>query len=704
MLSAVASSLGGMQTVDDEQTADDVTVVRRPALSPSRASDFMQCPLLYRFRVVDRLPEPPSEAAARGTVVHAVLERLFDLPAPARTLEAARDLLGPEWDRLREVEPELDALFGTDTDTLAVWLDGASGLLGRYFKLEDPTRLEPAERELYVETDLDDGLRLRGYVDRLDVSPSGDLRIVDYKGLALDTPLPTPSGWTTMGEVRVGDSLIGANGEPCRVIGKSAIHHRPCYQVAFTDGSRVISDNVHLWSVQVPSSSNSAYAARVLSTDDLHDIMAAPAITRRGRRRPFIRATAPVELPDAELPIPPWLLGAWLGDGHTWSSQITVGRGDRDDMLRLFKEHWSGRISIQPASETGETAITVSLLRPRPDLCPYGHDSFRPHRKGDRYYRRCRQESRHSRSEAERWNTALSELLTRAGLRGHKHIPVIYLRASREQRLGLLQGLMDTDGSWNGQRNRAVFVTTTPALAHGVRELVHSLGGTSDLFTKGYTAKQGPRTVHVVQFRPNGFNPFSLPRKAVKVDAWFACSPPLTMGGVPRENRRTIASVVPVESVPTQCVMVDAPDSLYLCGDTFIPTHNTGRSPSELFERKALFQMKFYALVLWRVRGVVPRMLQLVYLGNGEVLRYSPDADELLATERKVQALWQAIQRAAEIGQWQPSTSRLCDWCHFQALCPAFGGTPPPLPADAVQRASGTEAGRVQTPGLDEDD
>ena len=691
-----------MATVDDGPTVDlQAPSERPPALSPSRAGDFMQCPLLYRFRVVDRLPEPPSAAAVRGSVVHAVLERLFDLPAAGRTVAAARDLLGPEWDRLREAEPGLDALFGDDADALATWLADAGVLLDRYFELEDPTRLEPAERELYVETDLDDGLRLRGYVDRLDVSPAGDLRVVDYKGLALDTPLPTPSGWTTMGEVQTGDSLIGADGEPCRVIGKSEVHHRPCYEVTFTDGSRVVCDNVHLWSVYVASSSNSHYVRHVLSTDDLRDVVASPAATKRGRRRPFIRATAPLSLPDAELPIAPWVLGAWLGVGSSRGGTITVGRADREDMLRLFKEHWSGRASVEPASETA-SALAVNLLRPRPDLCPYGHDAFRAHRRGDSSYRRCVQERGHKNRE-ERWNSSLSDLLRQAGLRGNKHVPVAYLRASREQRLALLQGLMDTDGSWNAGRQRAVFVTTTPALAHGVRELVHSLGGTCTMFMKGYISKRGSRSAHRVEFRPFGFNPFSLPRKAAPVDTCLGRTALPKLGNEPREVRRTIASVTPVQSVSTQCVMVDAPESLYLCGDTFIPTHNTGRAPSALFEAKALFQMKFYALVLWRTRGVVPRMLQLVYLGNGEVLRYAPDADELLATERKVKALWQAIQRAAETGDWRPSTSRLCDWCPHRALCPAWGGTPPPLPDDAVGRASGAEAGRVATPGQDED-
>lgn len=263
---------------------------RSATLSPSRASDFMQCPLLYRFRVIDRLPSPPSPAAARGTLVHSVLERLFDLPAAERTPEAAAALVGPQWQHLVETEPELAAMLEADENrTEDSWFAEALTLINTWFVLEDPTRLEPAERELYVEAEFD-GLTLRGYVDRLDVASNGALRVVDYK---------------------------------------------------------------------------------------------------------------------------------------------------------------------------------------------------------------------------------------------------------------------------------------------------------------------------------------------------------------------------------------------------------TGRSPSEHFEAKALFQMKFYALVLWRLRGVLPQMLQLVYLGNSELMRYSPDEADLLATERKVKALWTAIEKAATTGDWRPRTSRLCDWCDFKDLCPAWGGTPPPLPVNA---------------------
>jgi putative RecB family exonuclease len=113
--------------------------------------------------------------------------------------------------------------------------------------------------------------------------------------------------------------------------------------------------------------------------------------------------------------------------------------------------------------------------------------------------------------------------------------------------------------------------------------------------------------------------------------------------------------------------------------------YKTGKAPHPAFEAKALFQMKFYALVLWRTRGVVPAMLQLIYLGSGELLRYSPDEADLRATERKVEALWKAISLAQQTGDWRPRRSALCGWCSHQALCPEFGGTPPELPVLQIE-------------------
>lgn len=147
-----------------------------PTLSPSRAADFKTCPLLYRLRSIDRLPEQPTPDQARGTLVHAVLERLYDLPAQRRTRDEAAQLVRPAWESMLAEQPELAELPVDDA-----FLTGATDLLDGYFSVEDPSRLEPAERETLIEAVLDDNLLIRGYVDRLDVSPAGDLRVVDYK-------------------------------------------------------------------------------------------------------------------------------------------------------------------------------------------------------------------------------------------------------------------------------------------------------------------------------------------------------------------------------------------------------------------------------------------------------------------------------------------------------------------------------------------
>ncbi len=174
-------SLNAVTTTGHEATsADTVPRTRQIALSPSRAADFKTCPLLYRLRAIDRLPESPTPEMARGTLVHAVLELLFDLPPAERTPQRTVEMLDGAWKQLVTESPELTTVFGTSTPP-DEWWSSATELLEGYFSCEDPTRLEPAEREALVETRLASGLLLRGFVDRLDVSPSGDVRVVDYK-------------------------------------------------------------------------------------------------------------------------------------------------------------------------------------------------------------------------------------------------------------------------------------------------------------------------------------------------------------------------------------------------------------------------------------------------------------------------------------------------------------------------------------------
>ncbi|WP_062296062.1 RecB family exonuclease [Demequina maris] len=153
---------------------------RPPALSPSRAGDFQQCPLLFRYRTVDRLPEPPSAAATLGTLVHAVLEKLYDLPARERTVESAHARLEPQWRAMLAKDPALAELH-EDQAAEQAWLAEGRQRLSTYFDLENPQRLEPAGREEFVELQLEDGPLLRGIVDRIDIAPDGSIRIVDYK-------------------------------------------------------------------------------------------------------------------------------------------------------------------------------------------------------------------------------------------------------------------------------------------------------------------------------------------------------------------------------------------------------------------------------------------------------------------------------------------------------------------------------------------
>ncbi|MCV7281003.1 RecB family exonuclease [Mycolicibacterium flavescens] len=162
-----------------ERGEQETRQARRPALSPSRAADFKQCPLLYRFRAIDRLPEPPSVAQVRGSVVHAALEQLYALPAAQRGPDTALTLIDPAWDRVAAEKPELATEI--EPELRATLLTEARALLSGYYRLEDPTRFEPQSCEQRVEVELEDGTLLRGFVDRIDVAPTGELRVVDYK-------------------------------------------------------------------------------------------------------------------------------------------------------------------------------------------------------------------------------------------------------------------------------------------------------------------------------------------------------------------------------------------------------------------------------------------------------------------------------------------------------------------------------------------
>ena len=331
------------------------------------------------------------------------------------------------------------------------------------------------------------------------------------KCLAVDTPVPTPDGWTTMGEVRVGDTLFDERGQPCRVIwAGEPLLGKPCYAVCFSDGHRIIADAEHLWWVdsrqQRRTDRNRQRKPPVLRTTQE---LAEDTTTHNHWGVPCAR---PIQLDEAPLPIHPYVLGVWLGDGlSTEKVGTTVFSNDPEIMARI---EWCGYDVTRLTRQFGYGVLGI-----RKDL------------------------------------RALE-------LFDNKHVPPLYLRGSETQRLALLHGLMDTDGTVDA-RGKCEFTTTRQCLAEGVVELLESLGQKARV-TMGratlYGKDCGPK--YRVHFTPT-IIAFTLPRKVERQD----------LGGHFRE-RRYITSVTPVPSVPVRCIEVDAPSHLFLI-DGFIPTHNT---------------------------------------------------------------------------------------------------------------------------------
>lgn len=341
------------------------------------------------------------------------------------------------------------------------------------------------------------------------------------KALALDTPIPTPDGWTTMGTVRVGDFVLTPNGRPTRVIAATDVMHgRPCYRVTFSDGSAIVADAQHEWATQTLAERESGKPHAVRTTEA---IAATLLVTKKQARNHSITTTLPLALADRDLPIDPYVLGAWLGDGTSRSGQFTCCERDVEIMQRVG-EHYPVRRLVTPMQwSTG--------------------------------------------GGANRKTRSLQAILRREGLLQNKHIPADYLRASYAQRLALMQGLMDTDGSiaTNGAAPSCEFTTTNERLASGVAELAHTLGAKVSLVQS--TAQLDGETIGPrwrVRFQTE-LPVFHLTRKADRIKPFRT----------ERPRRRYITSVEPIESVPVRCIQVSDPTHMYLAGRSMIPTHNS---------------------------------------------------------------------------------------------------------------------------------
>ena len=353
------------------------------------------------------------------------------------------------------------------------------------------------------------------------------------KALALDTPLPTPTGWTTMGDVGVGDLLYDAHGRPTEVVAATDVmHDRPCYQVTFSDGSVIVADAQHQWLTETRAARKSKWAAdhhynrtrnqhtfaSVVTTEQIHSTV---RINKEQRTNHAVLNARPLSGSTTPLVVPPYALGAWLGDGHSASARITCETSE----IPMYLE--ADGLEVRHHG-----AMLYSLHRPQAE------------------------------------GRTLQGDLRALGVLGDKHIPTSYLRASEADRRALLAGLMDTDGTVVKGVGSCQFAVTSRRLADDVRELVVSLGYKCGRTSKRVRGRaESTSTCYILNFSTTD-DVFRLERKHLLHKE----ERPATTA---RIGRRYITEVRRVDSVPVRCVQVDNDDHLYLAGESMIPTHNS---------------------------------------------------------------------------------------------------------------------------------
>lgn len=356
------------------------------------------------------------------------------------------------------------------------------------------------------------------------------------KALAINTPIATPTGWTTMGELRPGDEVFDEQGRVCRVtFATPVMYGHDCYEITFDDGTTIVADAEHRWVVYDDVRERS----RTVDTSEIAETFKYGA--RKQRNRYAIKNARPLKLPEANLPIDPYVLGVWLGDGHAYSNHICVGEGD----IQIADYVREAGYQVEVVKDPGQRSFTIKV---DPTNGEHVTGSFR-------------------------------DTLRRVGLlhepnwQPGKFIPPQYQRASIEQRRALLQGLNDTDGtvSANGVVS---FSTSEAGLAEDYRMLCASLGIKTVLrkklpkYTYNGEVREGKVSYIITSMPRQSDRPFRLQRHLDRVRGDQEGRPSHT-------GRRRIVNVERVESVPVRCIQVDSPSHLYLAGRQMVPTHNT---------------------------------------------------------------------------------------------------------------------------------
>ena len=363
------------------------------------------------------------------------------------------------------------------------------------------------------------------------------------KSLRDDTPIPTPSGWTPIGDLAVGDVVFGADGEPVTVVGVFPQGEQPEWRVGFAFADPLFCSADHLWRAtdhlwrKARNRRGESYDgwATELPVRATADLAGEVLYGQRGDRNLSVPLGGALGLPDADLATPPYLLGLWLGDGISSGPDLTC--------LPADGEHYRARLATLGEVLHEASPSTAADSAPRyPVSKTLGTN----------------------RSRAE----GFAGRLRSAGLLNNKHVPAAYLRGSAAQRLDLLAGLMDTDGTVTADSRSAVFTSMLERLARSARELLSTLGVRSSLRTSA--VRVGGRyygTQWSVEFRPFP-GCVTLPRKAERIR-------PLG-GQANRGLHRMVTAIEPTGgTAPMTCIRVDAPDRMFLAGPQMIPTHNT---------------------------------------------------------------------------------------------------------------------------------
>ncbi len=416
------------------------------------------------------------------------------------------------------------------------------------------------------------------------------------KALALDTPLPTPSGWTTMGEARVGELVLGADGRPTRVVAVTDVMvDRPCYEVEFSDGSVILADAQHQWLTETRASRRAFQTARdqrnrtrnqrtfaaVRTTLEIAETLRTQTAERRLNHS--VTLSKPLDLPTAVLPLSPYVLGAWLGDGTSAAASITT----TDDEMVVFLEaeglvvrktaavmRYSLRLPRNPVAERACLVCGVSFRPATSQVRTCGRScGGRSRGLAEANVAPTCQDCRSPSSGLERCQACrdhhgtVQGLLRTLGVLGNKHIPGRYLRADETQRRALLAGLLDTDGTVNGTGS-VQFTSTSRRLADGVFELVVSLGYRCSISQRRVRgATEASSIAYNISFTCDE-DVFRLTRKNQRHKE-------VRRRTFQRRDSRFITDVRAVESVPVRCIEVENADHLYLAGRAMIPTHNS---------------------------------------------------------------------------------------------------------------------------------